>query len=78
RAADERPVPFRPGGRRPLCDAVRLVDINDPTKGLMYDGRIAEDFKLNTGTFVNVGTLRNKVLIQGNLLIQDVCITGQT
>ncbi|MBD0122783.1 hypothetical protein IAF44_19780, partial [Acinetobacter baumannii] len=42
------------------------------TKGLMYDGRIAEDFKLNTGTFVNVGTLRNKVLIQGNLLIQDV------
>ena len=57
-------------------DAVRLVDINDPTKGLMYDGRIAEDFKLNTGTFVNVGTLRNKVLIQGNLLVQDVCITG--
>ena len=42
----------------------------------MYDGRIAEDFKLNTGTFVNVGTLRNKVLIQGNLLVQDVCITG--
>lgn len=57
-------------------DAVRLVDPNDPRKGLMYDGRIAEDFKLNTGTFVNVGTLRNKVLIQGNLLIQDVCITG--
>jgi feruloyl-CoA synthase len=57
-------------------DAVRLVDEQDPTQGLMYDGRIAEDFKLNTGTFVNVGTLRNKVLIQGNLLIQDVCITG--
>ena len=57
-------------------DAVRLVDPNDPAQGLMYDGRIAEDFKLNTGTFVNVGTLRNKVLIQGNLLVQDVCITG--
>lgn len=57
-------------------DAVRLVDINDPTQGLMYDGRIAEDFKLNTGTFVNVGTLRNKVLLLGNELIQDVCITG--
>ncbi len=57
-------------------DAVRLVDPNDPEQGLMYDGRIAEDFKLNTGTFVNVGTLRNKVLIQGNELIQDVCVTG--
>lgn len=57
-------------------DAVRLVDPQDPSQGLMYDGRIAEDFKLNTGTFVNVGTLRNKVLIQGNQLIQDVCVTG--
>ncbi|WP_179997669.1 feruloyl-CoA synthase [Acinetobacter sp. YH12239] len=57
-------------------DAVKLVDPSDPSQGLMYDGRIAEDFKLNTGTFVNVGTLRNKVLITGNRLIQDVCITG--
>lgn len=57
-------------------DAVVLVDPNNPAQGLMYDGRIAEDFKLNTGTFVNVGTLRNKVLINGNQLIQDVCITG--
>ena len=57
-------------------DAVILVDPNDPNQGLMYDGRIAEDFKLNTGTFVNVGTIRNKVLINGNLLIQDVCVTG--
>ncbi|WP_180101356.1 feruloyl-CoA synthase [Acinetobacter sp. YH12151] len=57
-------------------DAVKLVDEKDPSQGLMYDGRIAEDFKLNTGTFVNVGTLRNKVLINGNLLIQDVCVTG--
>ena len=57
-------------------DAVRLVDPQDPNQGLMYDGRIAEDFKLNTGTFVNVGTLRNKILIQGNQLIQDVCVTG--
>lgn len=57
-------------------DAVRLIDIHDPTQGLMYDGRIAEDFKLNTGTFVNVGTLRNKALLLGNQLIQDLCITG--
>ncbi|MFT4021799.1 MAG: feruloyl-CoA synthase, partial [Acinetobacter sp.] len=74
--ADQQSTVFDEEGFFHTGDAVRLVDENDPSKGLMYDGRIAEDFKLNTGTFVNVGTLRNKVLIQGNLLIQDVCITG--
>ena len=73
---DQQSTVFDEEGFFHTGDAVRLVDVNDPTQGLMYDGRIAEDFKLNTGTFVNVGTLRNKVLIQGNLLIQDVCITG--
>ena len=74
--ADQQSNIFDEEGFFHTGDAVRLVDEQDPTQGLMYDGRIAEDFKLNTGTFVNVGTLRNKVLIQGNLLIQDVCITG--
>lgn len=57
-------------------DAVKLVCEDDPSQGMMYDGRIAEDFKLNTGTFVNVGTLRNRALLLGNKLIQDVCVTG--
>ncbi|NCI77046.1 feruloyl-CoA synthase [Acinetobacter kanungonis] len=74
--ADQQSSVFDEEGFFHTGDAVRLVDDQDPAQGLMYDGRIAEDFKLNTGTFVNVGTLRNKVLIQGNLLIQDVCITG--
>lgn len=74
--ADQQSIVFDEEGFFHTGDAVRLVDVNDPTQGLMYDGRIAEDFKLNTGTFVNVGTIRNKVLIQGNRLIQDVCITG--
>lgn len=74
--SDQQSIVFDDEGFFHTGDAVRLVSPNDPTQGLMYDGRIAEDFKLNTGTFVNVGTLRNKVLIQGNLLIQDVCITG--
>lgn len=73
---DQQSIVFDEEGFFHTGDAVRLVDVNDPTQGLMYDGRIAEDFKLNTGTFVNVGTIRNKVLIQGNRLIQDVCITG--
>lgn len=75
-AADQQANIFDEEGYYRTGDAVRLVDPKRPELGLMYDGRIAEDFKLNTGTFVNVGTLRNKVLIQGNQLIQDVCITG--
>lgn len=74
--ADQQADIFDEEGFYRTGDAVQLVDPNDPSQGLMYDGRIAEDFKLNTGTFVNVGTLRNKVLITGNQLIQDVCITG--
>lgn len=57
-------------------DAVRLVDAEDPSLGLMYDGRIAEDFKLNTGTFINVGRLRNKALFLGHSFIHDICVTG--
>lgn len=75
-AAEQQANIFDEEGFFRTGDAVRLVDINDPTQGLMYDGRIAEDFKLNTGTFVNVGTLRNKALLLGNQLIQDVCVTG--
>lgn len=43
----------------------------------MYDGRIAEDFKLFTGTFVNVGELRSRILIAGNELIEDVVLVGE-
>ena len=39
-------------------DAVRWVDAADPLHGLLFDGRLAEDFKLDTGTFVSVGPLR--------------------
>lgn len=74
--ADQQEGVFDEEGFYHTGDAVRLVDANDPEKGLMYDGRIAEDFKLDTGTFVNVGTLRTKALVQGNHLIQDVCVTG--
>ena len=43
---------------------------------MIFDGRIAEDFKLNTGTWVSVGTLRAQLIAAGNGLIQDVVITG--
>lgn len=58
-------------------DAVRLHNPDNIADGLVYDGRIAEDFKLNTGTFVNVGELRSRILIHGNELIEDVVLVGE-
>jgi feruloyl-CoA synthase len=57
-------------------DAVRWIDPGDPTKGLLFDGRIAEDFKLDTGTFVSVGPLRAKVIAEGAPCVQDVVVAG--
>ncbi len=57
-------------------DAVQWIDAADPHQGLKFDGRIAEDFKLSTGTFVSVGPLRAKIIAAGAPLIQDVVITG--
>jgi feruloyl-CoA synthase len=57
-------------------DAVKWIDEADIHQGLKFDGRIAEDFKLSTGTFVSVGPLRAKVIAAGAPLIQDVVITG--
>ena len=57
-------------------DAVTWVDPSNPQKGLTFDGRIAEDFKLSTGTFVSVGPLRAKIIAEGNPCIQDVVLTG--
>lgn len=57
-------------------DALKFVDVTDPNKGMIFDGRIAEDFKLNTGTWVSVGSLREKIIATAEGLIQDVVITG--
>jgi len=57
-------------------DAARFVDERDPQKGLAFDGRIAEDFKLDTGTWVSVGPLRAQVIAAGAPYVQDVVITG--
>ena len=60
-----------------LGDAMRFVDPDDPASGLVFDGRLAEDFKLSTGTWVSVGPLRSKILAAATGLAQDVVITGQ-
>ena len=57
-------------------DAVKWIDETDVHLGLAFDGRIAEDFKLATGTFVSVGPLRGKIIAAGAPYIQDVVLTG--
>jgi feruloyl-CoA synthase len=57
-------------------DALKFVNPEDPNEGMIFDGRIAEDFKLNTGTWVSVGTLRAKFIETGKGFIQDLVITG--
>ncbi|MDP3826901.1 MAG: feruloyl-CoA synthase [Polaromonas sp.] len=57
-------------------DAVLWIDENDLHLGLRFDGRIAEDFKLATGTFVSVGPLRAKIIAAGAPYVQDAVITG--
>lgn len=59
-----------------LGDAMEFVDPADPLKGLTFDGRLAEDFKLSTGTWVSVGPLRSKILMQASGFAQDVVIAG--
>ena len=57
-------------------DAVKWIDEDNIHVGLKFDGRIAEDFKLATGTFVSVGPLRAKIIAAGAPYVQDVMITG--
>ncbi len=59
-----------------LGDAMRFVDPADPKKGLLFDGRLAEDFKLSTGTWVSVGPLRARILTHAAGCLQDVVIAG--
>ncbi len=59
-----------------IGDAGYLVDEAQPERGVMFDGRVAEDFKLASGTWVSVGTLRLKVVSAFVPYAQDVVITG--
>lgn len=59
-----------------IGDALRLADPAQPTAGLIFDGRVAEDFKLTTGTWVSVGSTRVKLIAAADPLIQDAVVTG--
>jgi feruloyl-CoA synthase len=76
RAPKETEEAFDEEGFFKTGDAVKWIDETDVHLGLKFDGRIAEDFKLATGTFVSVGPLRAKIITAGAPYIQDAVLTG--
>jgi feruloyl-CoA synthase len=60
-----------------LGDAVRFVDDKDPSQGLIFDGRVTEDFKLDSGTWVSVGVLRPAIVAACSPYVLDAIIAGQ-
>ena len=60
-----------------IGDAVRFADPDDPARGLLFDGRIAEDFKLVTGIWVHTGALRVGALAAASPAFQDCVVAGE-
>ena len=67
---------FDEEGYYKIGDALKFEDPADPTKGLLFDGRIAEDFKLATGSWVSVGPLRAAFIAHFAPLVRDVVLAG--
>ena len=67
---------FDQDGFYKLGDALKFVDPKEPGKGLLFDGRIAEDFKLSTGTWTSVGPLRARFIDHFAPLVRDVVFAG--
>lgn len=59
-----------------MGDAVRFVDTEHPVKGLYFDGRVSEDFKLSSGTWVSVGDVRISGIDALSPAAQDIVVTG--
>ena len=67
---------FDEEGYYKIGDALRFADESDPERGLVFDGRVAEDFKLATGTWVSVGPLRLRFIAHCAPYVTDVVVAG--
>ncbi len=76
RDAEKTAAAFDDEGFYKLGDGARFADPDDPEKGLIFDGRVAEDFKLATGVWVNAGKLRIAVIDAARGLLRDAVIAG--
>ncbi|KMN01716.1 feruloyl-CoA synthase [Pseudomonas psychrophila] len=76
RAPEQSAEAFDDEGFYRSGDAIKLADPCNPQWGLMFDGRLAEDFKLSSGVFVSVGPLRNRAVLEGSPYVQDLVIAA--
>jgi feruloyl-CoA synthase len=76
RAPELTAAAFDEEGFYKIGDALKFQDADDPSQGLLFDGRIAEDFKLATGTWVSVGPLRAAFIAHFAPLVRDVVFAG--
>jgi feruloyl-CoA synthase len=67
---------FDEEGYYKIGDALKFADPDDPLQGLLFDGRIAEDYKLATGTWVSVGPLRARFIDHFAPYVRDVVFAG--
>lgn len=74
--AEKTAAAFDPEGFLITGDAVRFVDEDDPDRGMRFDGRISEDFKLTSGTWVRVAALRGQLMTALDGLAADIVVTG--
>ena len=70
------PLPLDERGFFPMGDAGRLEDEAEPSKGVVFDGRTAENFKLTSGTWVHTGELRIQAVAACAPLVTDAVVTG--
>ncbi|MBB6559829.1 feruloyl-CoA synthase [Acidovorax soli] len=75
-APRETAAAFDEDGFYRIGDAGLLADARRPERGVVFNGRVAEDFKLSTGSWVSVGTLRVELVSQLAPLVQDIVLTG--
>ena len=76
RRDDLTAMAFDEDGYYRIGDAGKFADDDDPAQGLIFDGRLTEDFKLMSGTWVHVGALRIKAITAGAPVIQDAVVTA--
>lgn len=76
RDAEKTAAAFDELGFYQIGDAVRYADPKDLSQGFVFDGRVSEDFKLSTGTWVNFAAVRSAVIGACAPLIRDVVLTG--
>jgi feruloyl-CoA synthase len=70
------PLPLDDEGYLPMGDAGKLADPRQPSRGIVFDGRLAENFKLSSGTWVAVGALRVGCIAACDPLVADAVVAG--